>query len=163
MLERSLTPTLAAVSTVLTPAERLRVDAAGEGSYHALHRDSVGDVVKDLKANRAAAVLVSVARCDQMGRAGVEMMVREFPRVPTVALLSHVEPGTPRTVLFLGQSGIRQLIDVREAAGWRELRSLLLGTQVDSMQRRALSQLAVDLNGASTDCWRFFEALFTAP
>jgi AraC-like DNA-binding protein len=31
------------------------------------------------------------------------------------------------------------------------------------MQRRALSQLAMDLNGASTDCWRFFEALFTAP
>lgn len=163
MLERSLTPTLAAVSTVLTPAERLRVDAAGEGSYYALHRDTVDDVVKDLKANRATAVLVSVARCDQAARAGVEMMVREFPRVPTVALLSHVEPGTPRTMLLLGQSGVHQLIDVREAAGWRELRTLLIGTQVDGMQRRALSQLAIDLSGATHDCWRFFEALFTAP
>jgi AraC-like DNA-binding protein len=163
MLERSLTHSLAAVSTVLTAAERIRVDAAGEGSYHALHRDNVDDVVKDLKENRAAAVLVSVARCDQVARAGVEMMVREFPRVPTVALLSQVEAGTPKTMLLLGQSGVRQLVDVREPAGWRELRSLLLGTQVDSMQRRALSQLAVDLNGASVDCWRFFEALFTAP
>jgi AraC-like DNA-binding protein len=163
MLDPSLVPTLAAVATVLTPTERIRVDAAGEGSYQTLHRDSVDDVVRDLKANRAAAVLVSVARCDQSARAGVEMMVREFPRVPTVALLSHVEPGTPRTMLLLGQSGVRQLIDVREAAGWRELRSLLLGTQVDSMQRHALSQLAVDLHGASADCWRFFEALFTAP
>jgi len=163
MLERTLTPSLAAVSTVLTPAERLRVDAAGEGSYYAIHRDSVDDVVKDLKANRAAAVLVSVARCDQAARAGVEMMVREFPRVPTVAFLSQVEPGTPRTMLLLGQSGIRQLIDVRDAAGWRELRSLLIGTHVDSMQRRALSQLAIDLSGATHDCWRFFEALFTAP
>lgn len=163
MIERSLTTALAAVSTVLTPAERLRVDAAGEGSYHALHRDTVDDVVKDLKANRAAAVLVSVARCDQRARAGVEMMVREFPRVPTVALLSQVESGTPKTMLLLGQSGIRQLIDVREAAGWRELRALLIDTQVDNMQRRALSQLAVDLSGASSDCWRFFEALFTAP
>ena len=163
MLDHSTIYALASVSTVLTPAERIRVDAAGEGSYQALHRDSVDDVVKDLKANRAAAVLVSVARCDQIARAGVEMMVREFPRVPTVALLSQVEPGTPKTMLLLGQSGIRQLIDVREPAGWRELRSLLLGTQVDSMQRRALSQLAVDLAGASTDCWRFFEALFTAP
>lgn len=163
MIDRSLTPTLAAVSTVLTPAERIRVDAAGEGSYHALHRDNVDDVVRDLKANRAAAVLVSVARCDQIARAGVEMMVREFPRVPTVALLSQVEAGTPKTMLLLGQSGVRQLVDVREATGWRELRSLLLGTQVDSMQRRALSQLAVDLSGASVDCWRFFEALFTAP
>src|SRR5947209_201318 len=165
MIERSLTPTpaLAAVSTVLTPAERIRVDAAGEGSYHALHRDTVDDVVKDLKANRAAAVIVSVARCDQMARAGVELMVREFPRVPTVALLSQLEPGTPRTMLLLGQSGVRQLVDVREPAGWRELRALLIGTQVDSMQRRALSQLAVDLNGVSNDCWRFFEGLFTAP
>jgi AraC-like DNA-binding protein len=163
MLDHPPTNTLASVSTMLTPAERIRVDAAGEGSYQALHRDSVEDLVKDLKANRAAAVLVSVARCDQIGRAGVEMMVREFPRVPTVALLSDIESGTPKTMLLLGQSGVRQLIDVREAAGWRELRSLLLGTQVDSMQRRALSQLAVDLTGSSTDCWRFFEALFTAP
>jgi len=163
MFDRLAAPYLAAVSTVLTPTERIRVDAAGEGSYQALHRDNVDDVVKDLKANRAAAVIVSVARCDQSSRARVEMMVREFPRVPTVVLLSQVEPGTPRTMLLLGQSGIRQLIDVREASGWRELRSLLIGTQVDSMQRRALSQLAVDLTGASTDCWRFFEALFTVP
>lgn len=163
MLDHPPTNTLASVSTMLTPAERIRVDAAGEGSYQALHRDSVEDLVKDLKANRSAAVLVSVARCAQIGRTGVEMMVREFPRVPTVALLSDIEAGTPKAMLLLGQSGVRQLIDVREAAGWRELRSLLLGTQVDSMQRRALSQLAVDLTGASTDCWRFFEGLFTAP
>lgn len=156
-------PALASVSTMLTPSERMRVDAAGEGSYQAIHRDSVEDVLGDLKANRAAAVLVSVARCDPVARAGVEMMVREFPRVPTVALLSHLEPGTPRTVLLLGQSGITRLVDVREPAGWRELRTLLIGTQMDSMQRRALSQLAVDLNGATTDCWQFFEALFTAP
>ncbi|HKW49779.1 MAG TPA: helix-turn-helix domain-containing protein [Gemmatimonadaceae bacterium] len=163
MLDPAIYPSLAAVSTVLTPTERIRVDAAGEGSYLALHRDSVDDVVKDLKANRAAAVIVSVARCDTVSRAGVELMVREFPRVPTVALLSHVEPGTPRTMLLLGQSGIRQLVDVREASGWRELRTLLIGTQVDSMQRYALSQLAVDLHGANGECWRFFEALFSAP
>jgi len=163
MLDTKHTPAITAVSTVLTPTERMRVDAAREGSYLALHRDTVDDVVKDLKANRAVAVLVSVARCDHIARAGVEMMVREFPRVPTVALLSQVERGTPRTMLLLGQSGVRQLIDVRDAAGWRELRTLLLGTQVDSMQRRALSQLAVDLSGGTTDCWRFFEALFTAP
>lgn len=66
-------------------------------------------------------------------------------------------------MLLLGQSGVRQLVDVRDASGWRELRTLLLGTQIDNMQRRALSQLAVDLSGASADCWRFFEGLFTAP
>lgn len=163
MPDLPFSPPLAAVSTVLTPNERLSVDAAGEGTYRALHRDSLDDVLRDLKANRAAAVLVSVARCDPIARAGVELVVREFPRVPTVALLSRDEPGTPRTVLLLGQTGITKLVDVREAAGWRELRSLLLGTRIDSMQRRALSQLAVDLQGATADCWRFFEALFMAP
>lgn len=163
MTDLPFSPPLAAVSTVLTPNERLSVDAAGEGTYRALHRDSLDDVLRDLKANRAAAVLVSVARCDPVARAGVELVVREFPRVPTVALLSRDEPGTPRTVLLLGHTGITKLVDVREAAGWHELRSLLLGTRIDSMQRRALSQLAVDLQGASGDCWRFFEALFMAP
>lgn len=152
---------LAAVATVLTPHERMRVDAAGEGSYYALHRDCVDDVVKDLKANRVAAVIVSVARCDANERAGVEMMVREFPRVTTVALLSQLDPSTPRAMLLLGRSGVRQLVDVREAAGWRELRTLLLGARLDGIQRRALSDLAVDLAGASDDCWRFFETLFT--
>jgi AraC-like DNA-binding protein len=162
MSEQGNRDRLAAVSTVLTPSERIRVDAAGEGTYRALHRDSVADVIRDLKANRAAAVIVSVARCDPPARSSVEMMVREFPRVPTVALLSQLEPGTPRAMLLLGQSGVRQLIDVREPSGWRELRHLLLRTEMDEVQRRALTQLAIDLRGAPSDCWRFFETLFTA-
>ena len=50
------------VATMLTPAERIRVDAAGEGSYFTLHRDSVAELVQDLKTNRAGAVVLSVAR-----------------------------------------------------------------------------------------------------
>jgi hypothetical protein len=42
------------------PSERLRVDAAGEGLYTALHRDSIDDVIRDVKEQRASAVLVSV-------------------------------------------------------------------------------------------------------
>lgn len=138
----------------------MRVDAAGEGSYYAVHRDSVDDVVRDLKANRAAAVIVSVARCDATARARVEMMVREFPRVPTVALLSQLDANTPRAMLLLGRSGVRQMVDVRDPTGWRDLRSLLLGARLDGMQRRALTALATDLAGVADDCWRFFEMLF---
>src|SRR4051812_23281462 len=43
---------LAPVTTILTPAERVRVDAAGEGLYTALHRDNVDDVIRDLKERR---------------------------------------------------------------------------------------------------------------
>lgn len=151
------------VSTMLTPVERIRVDAAGEGSYQALHRDSIDELVQDLKSNRATAVLVSITRCDDRARVGVAAMVREFPRVPTVALLTQVDRAAPHAVLSLGSSGIRQLVDVREPAGWRELRSFLLSMRGEDIQRLALSQLALDLTGATTDCWRFFEALFVAP
>ena len=151
------------VSTMLTPVERIRVDAAGEGSYQALHRDSIDELVQDLKSNRATAVLVSITRCDDRARVGVAAMVREFPRVPTVALLTQLDHDAPQAVLSLGSSGIRQLVDVREPAGWRELRSFLLSMRGEDIQRLALSQLALDLSGATTDCWRFFEALFVAP
>ena len=151
------------VATMLTPPERIRVDAAGEGTYQAMHRDSVAEVVQDLKCNRASAVLVSVTRCDQRSRAGVAALVREFPRVPTVALLTQLDRSTPHAMLSLGSTGVRQLVDVREAEGWRELRNYLSATRADDIQREALSQLAIDLAGVPRDCWRFFEALFLIP
>lgn len=151
---------MTAVSTVLTRDEQLRVDAAGEGSYRTLHRETVGDVLRDLRANRAQAVIVSVACCDRIGSNGVTTMVREFPRIPTVALLSRVERATPATVLRLGYSGVQRIVDVSEPTGWRELRSMLLACQGEDIQRQALGQLALDLSGAADDCWRFFEALF---
>jgi AraC-like DNA-binding protein len=151
------------VATMLTPTERIRVDAAGEGSYHALHRDSVAELVQDLKSNRVKAVLVSVTCCDQRARAGVAALVREFPRVPTVALLTQLDRGTPVAMLALGSTGVRQVVDVREAEGWRELRTYLLAARGEDIQRQALGQLALDLAGVPHDCWRFFEALFLLP
>lgn len=151
------------VATMLTPNERLRVDAAGEGSYQALHRDSVAELVQDLKSNRVRAVLVSVTCCDQRARAGVAALVREFPRVPTVALLTQLDRTTPVAMLALGSTGVRQVVDVREADGWRELRAYLLAARGEDIQRQALGQLAMDLSGVPQDCWRFFEALFLLP
>jgi AraC-like DNA-binding protein len=153
---QSLTP----VATVLLPPERLRVDAAGEGLYRTLHRDSLDDAMHDLKAHRAHAVVISLACCGSSEAAKVAQLVREFPRVPAVALLTHVEPSTPRDVLYLGRSGLQTLIDVRTAGGWRELREALVAERGASVERLALGQLALDLVGIPADCWRFFEALF---
>jgi AraC-like DNA-binding protein len=63
-------------------------------------------------------------------------------------------------MLSLGSTGLRQLVDVRDPAGWRELRNYLLAAQSQDIQRQALTQLAADLAGVPPDCWRFFEALF---
>lgn len=163
MLPNTSQPPLAPVTTILTPAERIRVDAAGEGHYTTLHRDSVDDVIRDLKEKRAAAVLVSVARCGLRDATQVAMLVREFPRVPTVALLTDLEPSAPGAVLTLGRSGVQTLVDVRQPSGWRRLRDVLLADQSSDINRLALAQLSMDLSSAHSDCRQFFEILFSLP
>lgn len=155
-------PSLTPIATVLLPLERPRVDAAGEGLYRTLHRDSLDDAIRDLKGHRARAVVISVACCGGLEAPKVAQLVREFPRVPAVALLSQLDASTPQDVLYLGQSGVRTLIDVRTARGWRELREALVSDRGVSIERLALGQLALDLVGVPPDCWRFFEALFSA-
>ena len=148
------------IATLLTPEERLRVDAAGEGCYRTLHRETVDDVIRDLKSRRVHAVLVSVS-CASKYTTRVASLVREFPRIPAVALLSDFEPRTPHAVLALGQCGIRRLVDVRQPRGWRELRGALMADTGDAGQRSVLGQLSIDLAGVPADCWRFFETIFT--
>jgi AraC-like DNA-binding protein len=161
LLRPSARGSLAAVATVLTPAERPRVDAAGEGLYRAIHRDTVEDVIRDLKERRAGAVLVSVSRCcNSQATSRMAAVVREFPRVPAVALLTQFESDTARTVLALGRCGVSQLVDVRQPTGWRELRAALMADRGDDIRRLALGQISADLTGAPEDCWRFFESLF---
>jgi AraC-like DNA-binding protein len=154
---------IANIATMLTPSERTRIDAAGEGLYRSIHRDSVADVMRDVREARASAVVLSVSYVERVSSEPVATMVREFPRVPTVALLTELGPRTPQTLLSLGTSGVRRLIDVRDASGWRVLRSALTDECGNSAQRLALRRLSQDLAGVSEDCWRFFEALFLCP
>ncbi|HWE40993.1 MAG TPA: helix-turn-helix domain-containing protein [Gemmatimonadaceae bacterium] len=151
---------LAAVATMLDPAERARVDAAGVGVYRALHHDSLDDVFRDLRERPIGAVLVSVCRCADHDAAKIARLVREFPRVPAVALLTQLGQQTPRAVLALGRSGIRSIVDVRQPTGWRELRAVLAEGRSDDIQRLALARIAEDLPNAHADCQQFFELVF---
>lgn len=162
MSEHDARPKLFPIVTLLTPEERLHVDAIGEGYYHAVHHDDVSGVINDLKSRRVHAMLFSVT-CTGRQVAKVASLVREFPRIPAVALLSAIEPKAPQVVLALGQSGVCRLVDVRQASGWRELRGALMADSGDSGYRTILGQLSVDLAGVPVDCWRFFEALFISP
>lgn len=153
---------LAPIVTLLTPEERVRVDAIGQGYYHAVHHDNIADVIRELKRHRVHAMLFSVS-CAGVHLSKVASVVREFPRVPAVALLSELESRGPQAVLALGQSGVRRLVDVRQPSGWRELRGALMADTGDNGYRTILGQLSVDLAGVPDDCWRFFEALFISP
>jgi AraC-like DNA-binding protein len=154
-------PLLGAVSTMLTPDERMRVDAAGMGLYHAMHRETLDDVIRDVRERGAQAVVMSVACCDAHELPRLARMVREFPRVPAVALLTEAATPAPHTVLGLGRSGIRALIDVRNSTGWRALRTTLLNERAEAIERRAIAQIMEELAGAPEDCRRLFELLFT--
>ena len=149
------------VTTILTPGERQRVDAAAEGLYSALHRESFDEVLADLRERRAGAVLISIARYGLQSSARMAAMVREFPRVPAMALLTETHYSTPQNLLSLGQLGVRILIDARQPSGWQTLRDILAAEKSNDLQRTALGQLSSDLSGAPADCWRFFELLFS--
>jgi len=152
------------VSTILTPLERARVDAAAQGLCDPLHRESIDEVLSDLRQQRANLVLISVTRYGPQSSSRVATMVREFPRVPAVALLTETQNSTPHMTLALGQLGIRTLVDARIPAGWQTLRNLLATQGSADLQRSALTQISFDLPGVSRDCWRFFELLFdTSP
>src|SRR5687768_14591446 len=108
------TPKLMPVSTILTPGERLRVDAAAEGLYAAFHRESFEEVLTDLRERRAGAVLISIARYGAQNSARMAAMVREFPRVPALALLTETQYSTPANISLPGQVGARTLVDARQ-------------------------------------------------
>ena len=154
-------PKLMPVSTILTPGERLRVDAAAEGLYSALHRESFDEVLADLRERRAGAVLISIARYGLQSSARMAAVVREFPRVPAMALLTETQYSTPENLLSLGHLGVRILIDARQPSGWQALRDILAAERASDLQRTVLGQLSSDLSGAPPDCWHFFELLFS--
>lgn len=148
------------VATILTPLERSRVDAAAHGLCDALHRESLDEILSDLRQQRASLVLISVTRYGSQSSSRVAAMVREFPRVPAVALLTETQNSTPHATLALGQLGIRTLVDARIPAGWQTLRNLLASQGSNDLLRSALAQISLDLPGVSKDCWWFFELLF---
>lgn len=152
-----------AVVTVLAPHERTRVDAAGEGCYTTVHRESVEEVLEDLRHCRADAVLLSVARCDARSTPHVARMVREFPGVPAVALLSEPSPVAAQAVLALGQHGVRSLVDVRDIGGWHALRQVLGTQHGEHIVRRSLERLERELPDAPEDLRRFLDGCFLAP
>jgi len=148
------------VSTLLTPDERLRVDAAGMGIYQAIHRHSIEEIARDLHSNRTTAMVLSANCCEQQVLPKIARMVREFPRVPVVAVVSQFNTNAAQAVLLLGRCGVRTLVDIRDAQGWKELRSLLAHDRRKEGQRTAAVQLEADLAGAPSGCLVFFRVLF---
>jgi len=151
-----------AVVTFVTPSERQRLDALTSGSCVTVHRENLDQVLRDLRTNRVSAVIVSVSRYHQQYAPSVARMVREFPRIPAVALLTSTESRATAALLSLGEHGVRTLVDAREPQGWRTLRTLV-SNEARTIDTLAISAIREDLADASPSAMRFFDTLFTVP
>lgn len=113
------------VAAVLAPAERASLDAASIGCFAVLHRSSVPEAVRAVRERAVDAVLLSVHYCAGERADQVDHLVRSFPGVPTVALVTRHDSAASETLLRFGATGVRQVVDVTGAAGWARLRQLV--------------------------------------
>jgi AraC-like DNA-binding protein len=156
----SNTPTVAAV---LEPEERSRVDAAGSGCFALVHRDTIRDAIRVVRERPVDAVLVSVRRCAGEGPALLEQFTRAFPAVPAIALVTNHSPRDSEALLRLGATGVRQVVDASEPAGWRRLREVL-GTTPHDRALAILNPLYTMLGPIHPGSRRFWDELVrTAP
>jgi AraC-like DNA-binding protein len=123
-----------------------------------VHRDSVPEAVRTVRERAVDAVLVSVHRCPPEQVEAVSHLVRDFPGIPTVALVSQHDPGATEMLLRLGASGVRQVVDVTSPAGWNRLR-LAVGQPATRAVARIQAPILSALGDAPPDARLFLEAL----
>jgi AraC-like DNA-binding protein len=104
------------------------------------------------------AVLVSVHRCGAADAEQVRRLVRSFPGLPPVALMSHRDERASRSLLYLGASGVREVVDVTNPTGWNHLRQLLV-EPATRPAARILGPLLERLPDLPEDARLFLEAL----
>ena len=147
------------VCTLLPPSERHRFEAVGDGCFVSVHADSCREVLSAARRRRVDAIVLSVHRCGGADLPAVARLVREFPAIPAVALVSRHDHHATETLLRLGASGVRAAVDCTDAGGWRRLRELV-GQPVSPVAARILHSLIPALGDeVPEDARLFFEAL----
>lgn len=146
------------VAAVVPAGERPRLEAAGSGCFQVLHRESVGEAVRMVRERPVDAVVVSVHECAEAHVEAVGRLVRSFPAIPTVALVSRHDPDATEMLLRLGATGVRQVVDVTAPSGWARLRTLL-AEPATRAAARILAPLLGALPGIPPDGRLFLEAM----
>ena len=146
------------VCALVPPAERSRIEAAGSGCFVTLHAASFRDVLVAARRSRVDAVVFSAHSCAADDLPSVVRLVREFPALPTVALVSRHDSLSTQILLRLGASGVRAAIDCSLPDGWHRLRDTL-GRPVPPVTAQVLLSLRPALQDAPDDVRLFFETL----
>jgi AraC-like DNA-binding protein len=146
------------VAAVLRPDERTRVEAAGTGWFNLLPGESLPDAIRAVRERPVDAVLVSVHQCREGQLDAVGRLVKGFPGIPTVALVSRHDAVGSETLLQLGATGVRQVVDVTGPDGWQRLRQIL-GQPASRDVARIQGPILAELGDAPPDTRLFFEVL----
>lgn len=146
------------VVAVLRPEERPRVEAAGTGWFNLIPGESLPDAIRAVRERPVDAVLVSVHQCREGQLDAVGRLVKGFPGIPTVALVSRHDAVGTETLLQLGATGVRQVVDVTVPDGWQRLRQVL-GQPASRDVARIEGPVLAALGDAPLDTRLFFEAL----
>jgi AraC-like DNA-binding protein len=146
----------ATVATVVMPNERSRLETLGHGCFVALHRESIEDAALAVRRHAAEAVFLSVHRFQDADLPRIARFVREFPNIPTVALISRADEAAAERVLRLGASGVRAVVDLSASGGYQRLRDLLR-EPVSPAVATIMAALDAELAPAPPDCRIFFE------
>lgn len=146
------------VAAVVPNYDRGRLEAAGSGCFAVVHRDSVGEAARVVRERPVDAVVVSVHDCQAGQLEAVGRLVRSFPGIPTVALVSRHDTAATEMLLRLGATGVRQVVDVTSPAGWARLRQVL-GEPASRAAARILSPLLDALPDLAPDARLFLEAM----
>lgn len=123
----------ATVVTMLEPAMRQRLDAAIDGSYVAIHADSMAQAL--LRAARdpsVRALLISPCALRVEQERALGTLALRCPGVMAVAIVADRDPVGRERLLHLGAQGVRRVVDVTERDGWTRLRQLLGQTGSDT-------------------------------
>lgn len=113
------------VAAVVAETDRLGLDAAGVGHFAVVHRSSLPAATRVIREHPIDAVVFSVHECAGQTVEDIDNLVRRFPDIPTVALVTRADPAASETLLRLGATGVRHVVDVSGPGGWRRLRQLL--------------------------------------
>jgi len=143
---------------VLRPDELSRVEAASSGWFSLVHRESISEAIRAVRERPVDAVLLSVHRCGTSQLDALGSLVRGFPGIPTVALVSRHDAEGSVALLHLGATGVRQVIDVTGPDGWHRLRQLL-GQPATRDVARIQGPVVAALGEVPPDAKLFFEAL----
>lgn len=146
------------IAAVLRPDERSRVEAAGSGWFSLLCRESIPEAIRAVRERPVDAVLVSVHQCGASQLDALGSLVRGFPGIPTVALVSRHDAEGSTTLLHLGATGVREVVDVTGPDGWHRLRQLL-GQPATRDVARIQGPVLAELGEVPPDTRLFFEAL----